>query len=113
MSPGNISAERRLLLEYLRSIRNGLFEEMQIRAGEPQLDPAPTLVHVVRFGRQAEGSPEITAESLMAQGPVVEMFDFFTEHRDCDVIGMEISEGIPVWMEIRESPSQIQMRCQP
>jgi hypothetical protein len=111
-SPVNISAERRLLLEFLRSIRNGRIEGLQIRAGEPLLDPAPTIVRDVRLGRPTEPSPDITIESLMALRPVAEMFDFFGKRRYCDVVLLEVKEGVPVRMEVRELPSQIRVPSQ-
>ena len=101
-STADLLPSERSLLEIIRTLGFGQIEFLRIRAGEPVLDPKPTIVHALKFGVPRTTTVEAGSEFDLKS----EAADLFEYARDVDageIRTLVIRHGLPFSMEIELS----------
>ena len=93
---------RRRLLEMFQQINYGRMESLEIRNGEPVVDPRPALVREHKFGGENGPRAELATDDFLLKQQVVELFAFFDQRRDGVIEVLEVKHGLPFRMIVRE-----------
>jgi hypothetical protein len=100
-----LSPARRRLVELMQQVNFGQIEHLVIRGGEPVLDPAPRIVHEVKFCAAENGPrPELSAGDFRLKGQLVELFRTLDAPGDATVERLEIKHGLPFRLIHAELP---------
>jgi hypothetical protein len=87
------------LLEMIRTVGFGQIEFLWIRAGEPILDPKPTIVHALKFGVPREsGVPAGSDFDLKREA--ADLFEYTRDVDEGEIRTLVVRHGIPFSMEI-------------
>ncbi len=98
-STRDLLPSERSLLEIIRTLGFGQIEFLRISAGEPVLDPEPTVVHALKFGVERESVARGSADFDLKR----EAADLFEYTRDVDqgeIRALVVRHGLPFSMEI-------------
>ena len=93
-----LPSERRLL-EMIRSLGFGLIEFLRITAGEPVLDPKPTIVHALKFGVPRTSTAEAGSEFDL-KSEAADLFEYTRDVDEGEIRTLVIRHGLPFSMEI-------------
>ena len=89
----------RSLLEMIRTLRFGQIEFLQIRAGEPVLDPKPTVVHALKFGVPRE--PIVpAAPDFGLKCEAADLIEYTRVVDEGEIRTLVVRHGLPFSMEI-------------
>lgn len=105
LSKQDLSSCRAWLLELMQDINFGRIEQMLIRNGDPVRDPRPVVVREVKFGGKNGPHPEFGANDFLLKQKVVELFAFFDRLQNGLIDAIEIQDGLPFRMIVREVPA--------
>ena len=101
----NLSPARRRLVELMQQVNFGQIEHLVIRAGDPVFEPAPRVVHEIKFGAAENGArPELGAGDFRLKGHLVELFRTLDALGDATVERLEIKHGLPFRLIHAELP---------
>ncbi len=103
MTKGQLSAERRGLVEAMQRIRFGRIENLIIKGGEPQLDPPPRIVRERRFGAEAGRQPSPPRGDFTLKAEVVELFAEFSKLGNGTIELLDVRHGLPFRVVIAET----------
>jgi hypothetical protein len=78
----------------------GRLEYLQIRRGEPVLEPWPTVVRDVKFGVQAGTDPRPTSDDFQLKQQVAEFFEYTRSVEVGEIRALEVRHGLPFAMEV-------------
>ncbi len=95
----DLSASERLLVEAMRELGFGRFEFVQIRNGQPIVDPLPTAVRDVKFGAKAPSNTDPPGDFDLKR-QVVELFEYTRSVNAGEIRTLEVRHGLPFSMEI-------------
>jgi hypothetical protein len=98
----DLPESRLLLLREMQRVNFGRLESLVIRAGEPVIDPRPTIVREHKFGGENGPRPEIERDDFDLKRQVVELFEFFDQLQDGKIDVLEIRHGLPFRMIVTE-----------
>lgn len=98
-----VSRPRQALIELGQDINHGWIENLPVQGGEPVLEPLPDIEREITFRREYGARPELARPNFSLKAQVVELFDFFDEHRDFVVKRLEFKHGLPYRMVVKES----------
>ncbi len=98
----SVPPERRALLREMQQLNFGRIEGLTIQAGQPQLDPNPTVTRELKFGGENDPRAELAADDFCLKQQVVELFAFFDELRNGVIDVLEIKNGLPFRMTVTE-----------
>ena len=100
MTKAALSPSRRRLVELLQDSNYGRIEGLEVREGEPILDPLPTVLQLFVFGKD-NGSNESRGNDCFAlRKKVTELFDVFDRERSLLIQELIIDNGLPVRMTV-------------
>ena len=98
----SLSPARRRLLELFQQINFGQLESLDIRDGEPILDPMPRRQFVIKFCGENGPRPELSQSDFSLKQQVVELFAFFDQRQNGVIDVLEIKHGLPFRMVVTE-----------
>jgi hypothetical protein len=87
------------LLEIIRALGFGQIEFLRIRAGEPVLDPKPTVVHALKFGVTRESVARAAADFDLKQ-EAADLFEYTRDVDEGEIRILVVRHGLPFSMEI-------------
>lgn len=87
------------LLDIIRALGFGQIEFLRIRAGEPVLDPKPTVVHALKFGVSRESAARATSEFDLKQ-EAADLFEYTRDVDEGEIRILVVRHGLPFSMEI-------------
>jgi hypothetical protein len=87
------------LLEIVRALGFGQIEFLQIRAGEPVLDPKPIVVHALKFGVPRESAAPAGSDFDLKQ-EVADLFEYTRDVDEGEIRALVVRHGLPFSMEI-------------
>lgn len=96
----SVSEPRRRLIELMQELGFGRIEALPVRAGDPVLDPPPTIVREVKFGGQNAARDERTLDDFTLKAQVVELFDELGRLGDGVIDVLTIKHGLPFNMHV-------------
>jgi hypothetical protein len=99
-STGDLLPSERRLLSVMRALGFGRVEYVQIRRGEPALDPWPTVVRDVKFGVQSGAPARTTSEDFELKQQVAEFFEYTRSVEVGEIRALEVRHGLPFAMEV-------------
>lgn len=97
-----LSLCRRQLVELMQDINFGRLESLRVSNAEPLLDPKPGIIREVKLGAENSLRPERPTDDFMLKSQVVDLFEHLDRIRDCHIESLEIKNGLPFRMLIRE-----------
>lgn len=100
VSKQHVSSCRARLLELMQALNFGRIERLPVRAGEPVLDPLPTIVREVKFGGQNGVRDEWALGDFALKAPVVELFGEMDRLRDGLIDVLTVKHGLPFNMHV-------------
>jgi hypothetical protein len=103
LTKSSLSEPRRWLVELVQRISFGRIEQLQIRRGDPVLDPPPRITREHRFGGENGPRPELAAADFALKTQLIELFQEFDRLRDATIAVLEIKHGLPFRMLLAES----------
>jgi hypothetical protein len=95
MTKSSLSPQRRRLIELMQALNFGRVEQLEVRDGEPVLEPAPRVVREHKFGGENGPRPEASLRDFALKAPVVELLALLDELRDGTVEVLEVKHGVP------------------
>lgn len=99
-STRDLRPSERRLLNAISALGFGRLEYLQIRNGEPVLDPGPTVVRDVKFGVQSGARPRTTSEDFALKQQVAEFFEYTRSVEVGEIRALEVRHGLPFAMEV-------------
>ena len=93
-----LPAERGLL-ETIRTLGFGQIEFLRIRAGEPVLDPKPTIVHALKFGVPRTSTAEAGSEFDL-KSEAADLFEYTRDVDEGEIRTLVVRHGLPFSMEV-------------
>jgi hypothetical protein len=99
-----LPSERRFIVA-LNQLGFGRLEFVRIQRGELVLDPAPTVVQVLKFG-SAEWQPPSRAADFELKEPLAKFFEYIRGVDDGAIRCLEVRHGLPFSMEIEQRISR-------
>lgn len=97
-----LTPERQLLVELMQTVNFGRIEGLLVRAGQPVLNPRPTVVREHKFGSDSGSRPEYGRPDFLLKRQVVEMFDQLDVLDDAIIDQIEVKHGLPFRMVVTE-----------
>lgn len=95
----DLLASERLLVEAMRELGFGRFEYVQIRNGQPVVDPPPAAVRDVKFGARSPLNIDPPGDFDLKR-QVVELFEYTRSVDAGEIRTLEVRHGLPFSMEI-------------
>ena len=102
-STKDLQPSERRLFETIRTLGFGQIEFLRIRAGEPVLDPWPTVVRDLKFGVDRHESRNTSGTEFDLKGEVADLFEYTREVDDGEIRSLVVRHGLPFSMEIELS----------
>ena len=99
-SKGALSKPRQALIEQMQEILFGRIEQLEIRDGEPVLDPPARVLKEIVFGKSNGPHPALAKSDFALKEQVVELFRFFDRERTLTIEALVIQHGLPVRMTV-------------
>lgn len=98
-STKDLLPSERSLLEMIRTLGFGQIEFLWIRAGEPVLDPKPTIVRALKFGVPRASTVEAGSEFDL-KSEAADLFEYTRDVDEGEIRILVIRHGLPFSMEI-------------
>jgi hypothetical protein len=98
-----LSPARQQLLRLFQELNFGRIENLDVRQGEPVLDPSPQVIREVKFGGENGPRPERHAHDFLLKGQVVELLDQLDRLQDGTIRLLEVKHGLPFRMLVAEA----------
>ena len=98
-STTDLLPSERSLLEMIRTLGFGQIEFLGITAGEPVLDPKPTIVHALKFGVPRTSTAEAGSEFDL-KSEAADLFEYTRDVDEGEIRTLVVRHGLPFSMEI-------------
>jgi hypothetical protein len=98
----SLSPARQRLVEMMQETNFGSFERLEVRGGEPVLEPPPKIRRRVAFGRMNAPNPARAKDDFVLKQPVRELFALFDEERELVIEDLVLQHGLPVRMTVTD-----------
>jgi hypothetical protein len=99
-SSKDLLPSERSLLEAIRGVGFGHIEFLRIHAGEPVLDPWPSVIADVKFGVDRQEIHSTPGSDFELKREVAEFFEYTREVDDGEIRLLVVRHGLPFTMEI-------------
>jgi hypothetical protein len=100
----SLSGDRQRLVELMQRLGFGLIKGLQVRDGNPVLDPLPEVTREHKFGGENGPRPELAATDFALKTQVIELFREFDRLRDTTIAVLEVKHGLPFRMLLADLP---------
>ncbi len=98
-----LSPEKRQLVELCQKTNFGSLKSFKVRAGEPVLDPPPTIIRTCKFGGDNGPHPALAHRDFLLKDEVKNLVEIFEHEQTLDIEELVVANGLPVRMTIRET----------
>ena len=98
----DLRPSERQFVDAMRRLGHGRFEYVRIQRGEVVLDPPPTVVRSVKFGKPTPNRPEHPSSAFDLKQEVTQLFEVIRSVDDGEIRVLEVRGGLPLCMEIAE-----------
>ncbi len=102
---GQLTAQRRSLLEQMQALNFGRILNIQVREGAPLFTPMTRIERQVRFGGDNHPRPESGLDDFELKDKVVDLFEVIERMGDGLILKLEIKGGLPFDMTVEERPA--------
>ena len=102
VTKATLTPVRKRLVELMQEVNHGRVERLEVRDGEPVLDPPPTILRTCLFGRENGPNAALCKDNFVLKKNVVEMFEIFDRYQSFMIDELVFADGLPVRMTIRE-----------
>jgi hypothetical protein len=99
-SKSSLTPDQARLVELMQALNFGRIEELQVRGGQPVLDPQPRVIQKVKIGADNAARPEFLSVDFRLKNGIVELLEMILRLRDGEVRSIEVRCGLPVSAEI-------------
>jgi len=96
----DLSAPRARLIELMQDLNFGRIEGLEVRDGEPQLDPPPTAVRLFLFGKANGPNESRSRDDFALKRKLVELFEIFDRERSLSIQELMVDNGLPIRMTV-------------
>ncbi len=97
-----LTPARRRLVEMMQEINFGRIEGLEVRYGEPVLDPPPKAARQMVFGRRNGTNAGDANHGITLNKKVAELFEVFDREQTFRVLELVIDDGMPVRMTVAD-----------
>jgi len=101
MRKTQVSLPRRQLVELMQRINYGAIENLEVRNGEPVLDPIPVVLRDIALGRANGPHPAVHRRDFELKSEVVELFALFDREQDVRISLVVVQAGLPLRVRVR------------
>lgn len=98
----DLRPSERQFVDAMRRLGHGRFESVRIQRGELVLEPPPTAVRSVKFGKPTPNRPEHPSSAFDLKQEVAQLFEAIRGVDDGEIRVLEVRGGLPLCMEIAE-----------
>jgi len=98
----HLSAPKARLVELMQRINFGRIEQLNVRRGQPVMDPPPRVVREIKFGGDNGPRPEAAKADFTLKTQVRDLFAQLEALGDGVITSIEIQRGLPFRMTIEE-----------
>jgi hypothetical protein len=95
-----LTTARRKLVELMQRINFGRIEQLQVRGGEPVLDPEPRVIRELKFCGDNNPRPEASRSDCGLRPQHLDLFQNLDQLRDGTVAVLIVKHGIPFQAEL-------------
>lgn len=103
----DLSPERARLVRLFQTINFGRIEELEIRSGEPQFNPAPRVFMEVKLDADDGPRPESQLSDFALRQPVERFFERLAQLKDGTIERIEVRHGLPFRMIFETEPAGV------
>lgn len=100
LTKSSLSPARRRLVELLQEINFGRLLNLEVRAGEPVLDPPPETVREYKFAGENGARPEAARPDVALKAQHLDLMRLLDEIRDGSVAELSCKHGLPFSCEL-------------
>ncbi len=97
-----LTPARRRLVEMMQETNFGRIEGLEVRNGEPVLDPPPRAVRQMVFGKKNGPNAGRSNSGCALKKKVAELFEVFDREQTFRVLELVIDDGLPVRMTVAD-----------
>ena len=101
-SKQNLSVARRQLVGLMHRINFGRIFDLEVRDGQPVMDPPPRVVREIKFGGDNGPRPEVAKADFTLKAQVRDLFAQLEALGDGVIPCIEIQRGLPFRMTVEE-----------
>lgn len=101
-SKQNLSEARRQLVGLMQRINFGRIFDLEVRDGQPVMDPPPRVVREIKFGADNGPRPEVAKADFTLKAQVRDLFAQLEALGDGVIPCIEIQRGLPFRMTVEE-----------
>lgn len=103
LSTKDLRPSERTLLDAMRAIEFGQIEYLRICAGEPVLDPWPTVVRNLKFGVDGQAPRPAVSREFELKREAADLFEYMRDVEDGEIRALVVRHGLPFSMEVELS----------
>ena len=96
----NLSGPRKRLVDLAQEVNHGRIENLEVRNGEPILDPLPDVTRLYVFGKTNGPNAGREKDSFALKKKVADLFEVFDHERFLTIKELIIDNGLPVRMTV-------------
>ena len=100
---GDLSEQRKRLVELMQEINYGRIEGLRVQNGEPVFDPPPTVLRLFLFGKDNGPNESRGNDGFALKKKVAELFEVFDRERSLSIQELMIDNGLPVRMTVADA----------
>src|ERR1039457_6207926 len=98
----DLRPSERQFVDAMRRLGHGRFESVRIQRGELVLEPPPTAVRSVKFGKPTPNRPEHPSTPFARKQEGAQLFEAVGGVEDAEIRVLEVRGGLPLCMEIAD-----------
>ena len=99
---GGLSPRWERLLRKMQTLNFGTVNDLEVRDGEPVLDPPPRFTRTVKFGADNGARPEASVRDFALKSRVREFIDELASIGAGTITRIEVKNGLPFLMDLDE-----------
>jgi hypothetical protein len=100
MSKSHLSPARQRLVGLLQRLNFGRLEGLQVRGGEPVLDPMPRVIREHKFCAENGPRPEAGRADCRLKGQVADLMQLLDDIGDGTIAVLTVKHGLPFHAEL-------------
>jgi hypothetical protein len=97
-----LNEARQHLVRLMQRIRYGRIRNLRVEYGDPVWDQPPEIVRDLMVGKTEEPIRPVS-ENFALKQKVVELFELFDERQAIEIEQIEVQDGLPFRITIREN----------
>ena len=102
MTKAVLTPARRHLVEMMQEINYGRLEGLQVRDGDPLIDPPPTATRSFLFGRTNGPNRSREKKDFSLKKALADLFEIFDREQSLSIQELIIEDGLPIRMTVAD-----------